>query len=355
MFDGYQEQLFSAPWWQYTFLGSAFETWALAVIVLVLLLAVFKIFELLILSRLAKLSERTSTDVDDALVTIVRSIRPRFYVIIAFWAALHVLSLGLLAKSIIDVLVIIGVGLQAAHSLQVLVDFMTKKRVEDPTRRSALQIIGKIAKVVVWIFAVLLVLSNIGVDVTSLIAGLGIGGIAIALALQGILSDLFSSFSLYFDKPFEIGDFIVVGDTSGVVQKIGIKTTRIRSSQGEEIVVSNQDLTTARVHNYKKMEERRAIVSFDVVYDTSQDNLEAIPDIVRGIVDAQDKTRFDRCHLKAFGDSALEFEATYYVASGEYACFLDINQAVHLGIKKAFDEKGIEMAFPTQTIHMMKG
>ncbi len=354
MLNGYQEQLFSASWWQYTFLGNTFETWVLSLVVLVLLLAVFKIFELLILSRLAKLSERTSTDIDDALVTIVRSIRPRFYVIIAFWAALHVLSLGLLAKSIIDALVIIGVGLQAAYSLQVLVDFMTKKKVEDPTRRSALQIIGKIAKVVVWIFAILLVLSNIGVNVTSLIAGLGIGGIAIALALQGILSDLFSSFSLYFDKPFEIGDFIVVGNTSGVVQKIGIKTTRIRSSQGEEIVVSNQDLTTARVHNYKKMEERRAVISFGVVYNTSQDNLEAIPDIVQGIVDAQDKVRFDRCHLKAFGDSALEFETAYYVASGEYACFLDRNQAVHLGIKKAFDDKGIEIAFPTRTIHVVK-
>ena len=348
------DRLFSAPWWQSTFLSNSLRDYAIALVVLMVLLVVFKLLEKVLLARLSVLSRRTATDIDNALVEIVRSIHPRFYVIASVWVALHVLVLSTFAKAVIDAVAIVAVGYQLAHSLQILINFITRKKVDDPTQKSALHLIGSIAKIVLWIFALLVVLSNLGVNISSLVAGLGIGGIAVALAVQGILSDLFSSFSIYFDKPFEVGDFVVVGDIMGTVQKVGVKTTRIASLQGEEVVISNQDLTSARIRNYKKMEKRRAVFSFGVVYDTPQKLLVQIPDMIKDIIASQELTEFDRCHFHTFGDSALEFETVYYISTGEYNDYMDVHQAIHLEIKKAFEEKGIDMAFPTRTVHMVK-
>jgi small-conductance mechanosensitive channel len=348
------DRLFSAPWWQSAFLSNPLQDYAIALVVLMVLLVVFKLLEKVLLARLSVLSRRTATDIDNALVEIVRSIHPRFYVIASVWVAPHVLVLSTFAKAVIDAVAIVAVGYQLAHSLQILINFITRKKVDDPTQKSALHLIGSIAKIVLWVFALLVVLSNLGVNITSLVAGLGIGGIAVALAVQGILSDLFSSFSIYFDKPFEVGDFVVVGDIMGTVEKVGVKTTRIASLQGEEVVISNQDLTSARIRNYKKMERRRAVFSFGVVYDTPQELLVQIPDMIKDVIESQELTEFDRCHFHAFGDSALEFETVYYIATGEYGDYMDVHQAIHLEIKKVFEEKGIDMAFPTRTVHVVK-
>ncbi|MEX2008444.1 MAG: mechanosensitive ion channel family protein [Candidatus Spechtbacterales bacterium] len=210
------------------------------------------------------------------------------------------------------------------------------------------------AKWSLWVLGILFVLQNFGLNVTSIIAGLGIGGIAIALAAQNILSDLFSSFSIAFDKPFEPGDFIVVGETSGTVQRIGLKTTRIQSLEGEEIILPNAQLTDARVQNYGRMEQRRVRFALGVEYATPQEKLRRIPDLVRSTVESANNTRFDRSHFKVFGDSALEFENVYYVRSGDYAEYMDINQEVLLNLNEALNREGIMVAFPTRTVHVAK-
>jgi MscS family membrane protein len=179
-------------------------------------------------------------------------------------------------------------------------------------------------------------------------------GVAIAFAFQNILEDLFSSFAIVFDKPFKIGDFIIVGDKLGVVEKIGIKTTRIKSLQGEEIVISNKELTSAQVRNFKKMETRRISFSFGVTYQTPTEKLKGIPKTVESIIEETDNVRFDRAHFNEFGDSALLFEVVYYVEGNDYNMYMDAQQQINLKIKESFEKDGIEMAYPTQTIFLQK-
>jgi small-conductance mechanosensitive channel len=198
------------------------------------------------------------------------------------------------------------------------------------------------------------VISNLGVDITSLIAGIGIGGIAIALALQNILSDLFSSFSIYFDKPFKVGDFIVVGEHMGSVEKIGIKTTRVRSPQGEEIVIANQELTTARVQNFRRLERRRNLVTLGVTYETPLAKLKKVTGIIEDIINKQKDATFDRVHFQSFGDFSLNYQIVYYVESEEYGVFMDVQQAINFAIMEAFEKEGIEFAYPTQTLYLSK-
>lgn len=208
-------------------------------------------------------------------------------------------------------------------------------------------------RITLWSVGMLLVLSNLGINVTSLVAGLGIGGIAIALALQNILGDLFSSFSLYFDKPFQLGDFIIVGDHMGTVKNIGLKTTRIQALQGEEIVIPNMELTSTRVRNFKKMLRRRIEFRFGVTYSTTPEQLRKIPKIVKESIDSLELCTLDRAHFKSFGDSSLDFEVVYFVESGDYNLYMDRQQSINLGIMERCAKEGIEFAFPTRTVHLV--
>ncbi|MBU4257206.1 mechanosensitive ion channel family protein [Patescibacteria group bacterium] len=217
-----------------------------------------------------------------------------------------------------------------------------------------IKLLSVIAKILLWVVAVLFILSNLGYNVTSLIAGLGIGGIAAALALQNILGDIFSSFSIYFDKPFKPGDFIVVSGHTGVVKKIGIKSTRIQTLQGEELIMSNSELTKASVQNFGLMRRRRIVFNVGVIYDTPAEKLKRIPDMIRKIIEAQAETEVDRVHFKSFGDSSLMYEIVYYVESGEYNRYMDIQQAINLAIVDKFEEEKIVIAYPTQTVYVKK-
>jgi len=192
------------------------------------------------------------------------------------------------------------------------------------------------------------------VDVTALVAGLGVGGIAVALAVQNILGDLFASFSIVLDRPFVMGDFIIVGDYMGTVEHVGLKTTRIRSLSGEQLVFSNTDLLGSRIRNYKRMAERRVVFSLGVLYQTSPEQLEKIPQMIREIVEAQTPVRFDRAHFKEYGASSLNFEVVYYILDPDYNRYMDIQQAVNLEIYRRFDEEGIEFAYPTQTLYLRR-
>lgn len=207
---------------------------------------------------------------------------------------------------------------------------------------------------VAYSLILLLALQNMGVDVTSLVAGLGIGGIAVALALQSILGDLFASLTITLDKPFAVGDFIVVGSEMGVVEHVGLKTTRVRSLSGEQLVFGNADLLSSRIRNYKRMSERRVVLGFGVVYSTQPDVLEQINGLVRDAVSSQPGLRFDRCHFFRFGASSLDFELVYYFNSPDYNAHMDAQQAVQLAIARAFRSRGIEFAFPTQTLHIAR-
>jgi small-conductance mechanosensitive channel len=206
--------------------------------------------------------------------------------------------------------------------------------------------------VVVWSIVLLVVLDNLGVKVTTLLAGLGVGGIAVALALQNVLGDVFASLSIILDKPFVIGDYITIGEHQGTVQAIGLKSTRMRSLSGEELIFSNNDLLASRIRNYGRMTERRAVFTIGVTYETPRAKLDKIPGILREAVEAQQKVRFDRSHFKQYGDSAIVFETAYFVLAPEYPVYMDIQQAINFRIHERFEEEGIQFAYPTQTIHL---
>ena len=216
---------------------------------------------------------------------------------------------------------------------------------------TALALISFVSRVVMWLIVVLLILNHLGVNITALVAGLGIGGVAVALALQNVLGDLLASLAIVLDKPFVVGDTIMVGDVSGQVERVGIKTTRLRSVGGELLVISNAELLKTRIHNYRQMTERRVLFGLGVAYDTPQDRLERVPEMLREIVMAQKRVRFDRAHFKGHGDAALLLEVVYYVLDRDYNLYMDVQQAINLEINRRFQAEGIEFAYPSRTVY----
>lgn len=222
----------------------------------------------------------------------------------------------------------------------------------DRSMVGSISIIGIVVRALIWTLVVLLTLDNLGVDITTLIAGLGIGGIAVALALQNILGDLFASLAIALDQPFVVGDALLVGDVLGTVESIGIKSTRLRSLGGEQVIVSNADLLSSRVRNFGRMSERRVAFVLNLTYSTPVDLLEAAPGVIRTIVQAQPDTRFDRCHFASYGAHSLDFECVYFVLSADYTRHMDVLQAINLAIFREFARLGIEFAYPTRTVHL---
>jgi small-conductance mechanosensitive channel len=209
-------------------------------------------------------------------------------------------------------------------------------------------------KFLLWIVGAIFLLANLGLDVSTALAGLGVGGIAVAIAAQGILGDLFSYFVIFMDKPFELGDFVVFGDKAGVVEKIGIKSSRIRVLSGEVLIISNSDLIASRIHNYKQMTRRRVVFSVGVTYETTQEHVEEIPSLIRSIINSVTTIEgvvCDRSHFQSFGAYALNFETVYYVPSPDYVVYMDVQQEIYRNIFRTFNEKGIEFAYPTQKLY----
>lgn len=342
--------------WQYTFWENTVQDYALAFGIFIAAVILLHLFQQLLLSRLERLAKKTRTDVDDTFLYVVESIRPPFYFFIAFYIALSTLTLSGIVEKVINVILVVWIVYQAVTVFQIVIDYIITKKMggEENANGSqfAIDVVNMLLKIALWIVGFLFILSNFGIDITSLIAGLGIGGIAVALALQNILGDLFSYFAIHFDKPFKTGDFVIVGQDMGVVQKVGVKTTRIKALQGEEIVIPNQELTSARIQNFKRMEERRVVFSFGIVYETPTAKLKEIPRIIKKIIEESDQTRFDRAHFYRFDEYALTFEVVYYVLSSDYNTYMDIHQNIHFKIKEIFEEKGITMAYPTRTIYL---
>lgn len=261
--------------------------------------------------------------------------------------------LAAVRDKILILLVLMQIGIWTARLVQVIFTALLDGEGRDPSRKTALGLILFVGQMGVWLAVLLLALENLGVDITALIAGLGIGGIAVALALQNVLGDLFASLSIVLDKPFEVGDFIVAGELSGTVERIGVKTTRVRSISGEQIVFSNSDLLSTRVRNFKRMYERRVIFTVDVIYETALEKLKEVPAILREAIESQDLVRFDRAHLKEAGSSSYVFEAVYFVVSPEFNAYMDRHQQMLWFIIERFAERGIEFAYPTQTLYVV--
>lgn len=213
-------------------------------------------------------------------------------------------------------------------------------------------LISFVGRTAIWAIALLMILDNLGFNITTLVASLGIGGVAIALAVQNVLADLFASLSIGLDKPFVVGDFIIVDDLMGTVEHVGLKTTRLRSLSGEQLVFSNGDLLKSRIRNYKRMYERRIVFTFGVVYDTPRETLARLADEVRAIIEAQPKTRFDRAHFFRFGEFSLDFEVVYFVLDPDYNLYMDIQQAINLAIMARFEALEVGFAFPTSTLRV---
>jgi len=209
---------------------------------------------------------------------------------------------------------------------------------------TSLSALGLLGQLLLWTMILLLVLENLGINVTTLVAGLGIGGVAVALAVQSILGDLFASLSIVIDKPFAIGDFIIIDEYRGTVEHVGMKSTRIRSVDGEQIVLSNSDLLKTRVRNYKRMRERRVVFPFRVAYGTPPEQLEQIPGIARKLIESHENTRVDRSHFYRFGDAGLEFETVFWMKTPDYGAYMDVQQAVNLGLIREFQKRSIALA-----------
>lgn len=349
-------QIKSASWNIELWGNSVFE-YAVALGVFVLFLIVFKIFQVIILKKLKKISEKTASDIDDILIEAVQSLKPPFYYFMSLYLILPFLIVKESVLGVIKGLLLILIVYQVIKSILILVDYifekLASKKENDGGEKMAYSYLGTFAKILIWAVGLLMILSNLGVDITTLVAGLGIGGIAFAFALKGILGDLFASFVIFFDKPFVLGDYIQVGDVKGEVIKIGIKTTRIKSAQGEEIVMSNESLTSKELHNYQKLEERKVTFSFGVTYETPPVKLRKISGWVKEIIKAVKETRFDRAHFNRFDDSALNFDVVYYMETDDYKKYMDAQQRINLNILEKFKKEGIEMAYPTQ-VHYSK-
>lgn len=349
MFKGFLQQ---------TFLHNRILDYLIWLSIFLIGIIVIQIFKRFLLKRLRKWAKRTATTIDDFLIRMIeKELLPLFY-FGAFYVSIQGLTLNPALEKGINVLglillTIFGVRFLLAVIVYGLENYWVKKE-KDVAKKQGLKGILATVKVIVWGLAIIILLDNFGIRVSALIAGLGIGGVAIALAAQSILGDLFSYFSIFFDRPFEIGDFIIVGDLLGTVEHIGIKTTRVRSLGGEQLVFSNTDLTNSRVRNYKRMDKRRVVFRLGVIYETSLRKLKEIPVVITNIIKGINDTVFDRTHFFSYGDFSLVFEVVYYVIGSDYNKYMDVQQEINLKIKEEFEKHGIEFAYPTQTLYLNK-
>jgi small-conductance mechanosensitive channel len=287
----------------------------------------------------------------------VRATRLWLLAPLALYAGAATLELPARLERLLENVALVALVLQFALWATRLLSRWLERRAErargtDPEAATTVTLLGFIGRVAVWAMALLLGLDQLGFDVTALVAGLGIGGIAVALALQNILGDLFASMSIVLDKPFQVGDFIIVGDKLGTVEKVGLKTTRVKSLWGEQLVFANAQLLSAQIRNYKKMQERRITFAIGVTYETPLDKLRSIPGWLKAIVAAQPDVRFDRAHFNSYGDFALNFEIVYYVLSADYNLYMDRQQAINLAIYEKFASEGVQFAYPTRTLYL---
>ena len=342
-------------WLDSQLFGNSVRDWAISLALLAATLAALFLVRYLLRGRLQKLAESRGGTAFKVARHVVGQTKAWFLLIVAVNVSLRSIDAGAKFDLVFGRLLIIGMlvqfGIWAVAGIGRFMDLRRKQKLEeDASAVAAMDVVSFLTKVSVWAIVFLLALDNLGVNITALVAGLGVGGIAVALAAQNIIGDLFASLSIVLDKPFVLGDFLVIDGFYGNVEKVGLKTTRVRSLSGEQLVFSNNDLLNSRIRNYGQMVERRIVFSVGVVYQTPHDKLERLPRIIEDIIVRQESARFDRAHFQAFGAYSLNYEVVYYVESSDYKLYMDIQQAVNLEIFRRFAEEGIEFAYPTQTL-----
>ncbi|MGD8738866.1 MAG: mechanosensitive ion channel family protein [Desulfobacterales bacterium] len=329
--------------------------WIYAGLAVIFIFLVVWISKTILSRQINKISAKTATQWDDLVAGLFDKIKFLFLVVISFYAGARLLtlpdSITNFINKFVGIVLLVQVGILASEAIRFWLTTYRKQKIENHADAvTTVTSVGFIVKILVWLILLLIALDNLGLDVTALIAGLGVGGIAVALAVQSILGDLFASFTIVLDKPFVIGDFIIVDNFMGTIEHIGLKTTRVRSLSGEQLIFSNSDLLKTRIRNFKRMYERRVVFSLGVVYQTSRQNLTKIPKIIKNIIEKQEQTRFDRAHFKEYGSYALNFEIVYWIENPDYNIYMDIQQAINLEIFQQFEKEGIEFAYPSQSI-----
>jgi len=337
-----------------TFFGNRILDYLICLAIFVIGFFIVRILRVIVFRRLEKWAEKTSITLDDFLLVIVeRTLVPLLYFGV-FYFGLRSLTLHPNFDRTVEVLGVLLLTVLGVRFLVGIVEYTIKdywlKKHPHATRVETIKGILPAIKVVIWGLALVFLLDNLGLRISTVIAGLGIGGVAIALASQAILKDLFSYFSILMDRPFEVGDFLILGDYLGTVEHIGVKTTRLRSLSGEQIVISNTDLTDSRVRNYKRMGKRRVLFRLGVTYQTSLKHLKEIQAIIKNVIEGIEETAFDRAHFASYGDFSLIFETVYYVLDRDYNKYMNIQQEINFAINEEFAKRGIEFAYPTQTL-----
>lgn len=348
------------PWKELSMLEFAGITLVDASVVLVIVAILFPIL-LLVRGSVRRYRKRlASTDRTELLevpAEVFSHTSLLFIIAISFAIAFQWLELPprgeRFARIALTIIVFWQLGVWATRAVVSWLELKRKRTLTtDRAVAGSLAVLGFIAKTLIWALLLLVALDNLGVNVTALVAGLGIGGIAVALAVQNVLGDVLASLSITLDKPFVIGDFLAVDDFLGTVDYIGIKTTRLKSLSGEQIILSNADLLGSRVRNFGRMAERRVVFTIGVTYETPADKLEEIPRVLREAIESQADTRFDRSHFTKHADFAIEFESVYYVLSSNYNRYADIQQAINLTIHRAFERMDVGFAYPTQKLFL---
>ena len=337
-----------------SFLDNSLQTWLLAVLGTALLYGLFWVLQKIVLRRVCKLAAQTRNDIDDLFCEVLADLRKFFLLGLAILPASRLLNLSTDVKEGIRVGFVILAILQCGFLVNRLVMYLLEKQMNQETGKeqsASLKTIGRFIRGLIWAIVIVMALDSVpGIEVSTLVTTLGITGIAVAFAIQNVLSDLFSALSITFDQPFIVGDVIVVDDLAGTVERIGLKSTRVRSLSGELLVFSNTDLLGSRIHNFQQMDRRRVVLKFGVTYQTPRAKLQAIPKMVENVIAGREKVNFDRAHFTGFGDSTLDFEVVYWLESSDYGFYMDSQQAIDLGIYERFEKEGIEFAYPTQTI-----
>jgi small-conductance mechanosensitive channel len=351
-------RVMTAPenWAEAVFWGNSVSMWLTALATLAVVFIVAIALQRVFVARLRRAAERTTTRIDDLAVDLLASIRPMLVLMGSLVIATRVLNLDPRVDKALQIVAVIACCAQLLISSSRVIDFSLQALVSrsagkdgrpDETVASSMGVVRFLAMLGVLIVVVLLALDNLGVAVTPLLAGLGIGGIAIALAVQNILGDLFASVSILIDKPFVVGDAIQIGDKGGTVERIGVKTTRLRALSGEELVVANSDLLNSRIHNFRRMQERRIEYTFGLTYDTPLQTLRDVPGIVKEIIEGQESCRFDRCALTKLNVYSVDFNVVYFVNTPDYSLYLTHQQDIHLKMLERFRALSIEFALPT--------
>lgn len=340
----------------FEFLGVEAHQWVWALGVLVVTFVAVNLLVRFVALYARRIASRTRTDLDDLIAELVSKTGSLFVLLVSIWAASRSLELPAnVAQGFTRVLtlgVLVQGGIWITGIVHYFIERFGKSDDADASVTSALGAVRVVATMAIWIIVALTVLATFDVNVSALVAGLGVGGIAIALAIQSILSDLFGAVTILLDKPFQVGDYIVVGESEGTVEHIGLKTTRITALTGEQLVVGNSDLLSSRIHNKKRMTERRASFQLDVEYGTPYEMVARIPSILEEIVRSHEAVRFDRAHFKTYGASALIYQVVYWVMVPSHVTYMDTQQSINLEIYKRFEAEGIRFAYPSQTLYV---